>query len=59
MKNAFVVAADAALALALPAAASAPRRPRPRKWAGPVLSAKNSGHATEMIEIVFERLEMK
>ena len=31
----------------------------PTKWAGPVLNAKNSGHATEIIEIVFERFEMK
>ena len=31
----------------------------PRKWAGPVLNAKNSAHATEILEIVFERLEMK
>ena len=31
----------------------------PRKWVGPALNAKNSGHATEKLEIVFETMEMK
>lgn len=31
----------------------------PVKWMGPSLNAKNSGHASELIEIAFERLEMK
>jgi phage tail-like protein len=31
----------------------------PVKWAGPALNARNSGHATERLEVVFERLEMK
>ena len=30
-----------------------------RTWAGPVLNAKNAARATEAIEIVFERFEMK
>ncbi|GEM_PF-553867 len=31
----------------------------PVRWKGPSLDAKNSGHATETLEIVFERIEMK
>lgn len=31
----------------------------PTKWVGPSLNAKNSGHATESLEIVFERIELK
>jgi phage tail-like protein len=31
----------------------------PVKWSGPALNARNSGHATEKIEIAFERIEMK
>jgi phage tail-like protein len=31
----------------------------PTKWTGPALNAKTSAHASESIEIVFERMEMK
>jgi len=31
----------------------------PTKWIGPSLNAKNSGHATESLEVVFERFELK
>jgi phage tail-like protein len=31
----------------------------PCRWKAPSLNARNSGHATEAIEIVFERIEMK
>jgi phage tail-like protein len=31
----------------------------PTKWVGPALNARTSAHASERIEIVFERLEMK
>jgi len=31
----------------------------PSKWVGPSLNAKNSGHATEKIEISWETVEMK
>lgn len=31
----------------------------PTKWKGPALNARNSAHATEMIEVVFERMELK
>ena len=31
----------------------------PTKWVGPALNAKNSGHATEKIELAFERMEWK
>jgi hypothetical protein len=31
----------------------------PTKWTGPSLNAKNSGHATERIELVCERMELR
>lgn len=31
----------------------------PSKWVGPSLNARNSAHASERIECVFERLELK
>ena len=31
----------------------------PTKWKGPALNSKNSAHATESIEIMFERMELK
>lgn len=31
----------------------------PTKWTGPSLNAKQSAHATEGIDIIFERMEMK
>jgi phage tail-like protein len=31
----------------------------PTKWTGPALNAKNSGHASETIEILYERFEVK
>ena len=31
----------------------------PTKWAGPALNSKTSAHASERIEVVFERLELK
>lgn len=31
----------------------------PTRWKGPELNAKNSAHATETLEIAFERFEMK
>ena len=31
----------------------------PSKWVGPALNARNSAHATEKLEIVFETMEMK
>jgi phage tail-like protein len=31
----------------------------PKKYIGPNLNARNSGHATEILEIAFERFEMK
>ena len=31
----------------------------PVKWTGPAMNAKNSGHATEVLEIVWERIEIK
>ncbi|MDB6034581.1 MAG: wapA, partial [Verrucomicrobiales bacterium] len=31
----------------------------PRKWTGPALNARNSGHATEKLEISWETMELK
>jgi len=31
----------------------------PNKWTGPELNARSSAHATEKIEIVYERIELK
>jgi phage tail-like protein len=31
----------------------------PAKWVAPTLSARSSGHASEKLEVVFERLELK
>jgi phage tail-like protein len=31
----------------------------PTKWKGPALNAKNSGHATEILEISWETMELK
>ena len=31
----------------------------PSKWVGPSLNAKNTGHAMETIEVVFETMELK
>src|ERR1700682_4878247 len=31
----------------------------PTKWKGPALNAKTSAHATESIEILYERMELK
>ncbi len=31
----------------------------PSKWTGPALNARNSGHATEALEIVWETMELK